>query len=60
MKQFQIFKPVQQTFVPTLTNLLVFVSVLLLNQDLELHHASLMDQAVRSRNTEKRRRKEEE
>lgn len=39
-------------------NLLVFISVLLLNQDLQLHHASLMDQAVRRRNTEKRKGEE--
>lgn len=36
-------------------NLLVFISVGLLNQDLQLHHATLMDQAVRSRNPERRK-----
>lgn len=39
-------------------NLLVLISVLLLNQNLQLHHVSLMDQAVRSRNTKKRKGKE--
>lgn len=60
VKQFQAFKPVQQTFASTFRNLLIFISVLLLDQDLQLHHAPLMDQAVRSRNAEKREGKEEE
>lgn len=48
----------KQAFVSTLRNLLVFISVLLLHQDLQLHYAALMDQAVRSRNTEKRKNKD--
>lgn len=45
----------KRAFVYISRNLLVFTSVLLLHQDLQLHYATLMDQAVRSRNTEKRK-----
>ncbi|KAF2981543.1 hypothetical protein EK904_001005, partial [Melospiza melodia maxima] len=47
-------------FFKNLRNLLVFISVRLLNQDLQLHHAPLMDQAVRSRNPEGRKGEAEE